>query len=121
MEIEENKNEQTHLLSEEAKWSIVFYKKAGLGNRETARRVALEHNRPMISHQQGKFIWEKYTKDNQVTNLWNKEGRPHSLNLEQEQKLLAYVEENRNQSVRQYKEELQLQVTRQTINNVLLE
>ena len=73
MEIEE---EKSHLLSEEMKWRIVHYKKDGLGDRATARVVGEEYNRPSLSHQEVKKIWQKYQETRSVENFWNENGCP---------------------------------------------
>jgi len=81
MEIEEeSKNDQiSHLLSIETKWIIIHYKKLGFSNKETARVVGEACNRPTLSHQTVKSIWNKYHETGAVDNNWNEMGRPSLL------------------------------------------
>lgn len=123
MEIEEPQ----HLLSEELKWAIIFYKQPQLhnlpflSNREIARIVGNLYNRPTLTHQQVKYIFDKYSERGSVENFWNQDGRPKVLSPEQVEELINHATRNRTDSVNKYKEELNFTASRQTMNNTLIE
>ena len=64
-----------HLLPEQIKWAIVFYKEPEIhrlpkfSNREIARLLGQLFNRPTLSHQQVKFIYDKYLETKGVDNF----------------------------------------------------
>ena len=124
MEIESS----NHLLPDDIKWAIVFYKSPHihimlpiLSNREIARIVGGIYNRPTLSHKQVKYVYDKYLETNSVDNIWNSEGRPRSLTAQQVDELIQFAINNRSESCNTYKEELKLDVSRKTVNNALLE
>jgi len=66
-----------------------------------------------------KRICEKFEKTQDVANLWNLEGRPRLLTEEDTQRLEAAVLEDRMASCEELKEELELEVSHDTINREL--
>ena len=68
MEIEEEKEiNQPHLISDEIKWVIVFFKKNEHTNKGTAK-VLTEFFGRAISHQTVKRIWDNYQETGSVDN-----------------------------------------------------
>ena len=121
MEIEEEKDPQhTRLLPDEVKWRIVFFKKEGYSNKETARRISNEYARAM-SHQTVKKIWTLYEETKSVECQWNLEGRPKVLNEDQIERLIESCEEDRMLTVKERKEDLELEASLSTINKTLLD
>jgi len=127
MEIEEVKTnameeeKEGHLLSDEAKWLIVFYKKHNFSNKETAFIVGRECQRPSISHQTVKSIWSRYQARNTVNNLWSDKGRPKILREDDMEALIEYFDNNPEKSVTNAKTSLGLSASRETINRALQE
>ena len=120
MEIEEIKtSEQTHLIPTEIKWRIVFLKKDGNGNKETARKVSEEYGRP-ISHQTVKRIWTLYRDAGSVDYQWSLKGRSKALNDDQIEMLIENCQEDRTSSVKERREDLDLEASRPTIDKTLL-
>ena len=119
MEIEESK-EASHLLSDGLKWKIIFLKQQGLSDRETARNVANEYHRPTLSHKQVKYVWTKFQNTQGVTNNWSDQGRPRVTDDQLEEEIIEHCRSNRLLSANDIKEDLELEFTRQTVNNVLL-
>lgn len=120
MEIEESKEPTPHLLSEEIKWAIVYLKKQEFSNKEVGRMISVQFERP-IKHQTVKRIWTLYEETGHVSNRWNTEGRPKALSGEELQALVESCEAERNLSVRERKEDLNLDASRSTINKALLD
>lgn len=112
---------QGHLLSEQVKWMIVHYKNQGHSNKATAREVGRLYDRPTLSHQTIKAIWEKYLNTGDVQNEWSSEGRPYTLDQEDLEDLIEFFDNNPKKSVSEAKVTLSLEVSRQTINNALLD
>jgi hypothetical protein len=121
MEEEQMEEEKDHLLPEQTKWMIVHYKKKDYSNKETARKVGAKYERLTLSHQTVKAVWKKYLETNKVENQWNREGRPFVLDDEDLDDLYDFFKRNPKKSVSEAKVALNLPVTRQTINTVLLE
>ena len=121
MEIEENKStEGTRLLPDEVKWKIVFLKKEGNSNKQVARIVSEEYERPM-SHQTVQKIWTLYQDTGLVECQWSKKGRPRTLNNDQIGMLIENCEDDRTSSVKERRKDLNLEASRSTINKTLLE
>ncbi|KAL4467285.1 hypothetical protein ABPG72_016879 [Tetrahymena utriculariae] len=119
MEIEEEKYNQSHLLCDEIKWDIVHGKKEGKSDRQTAKEVGERFNRTSINHKQVSKIWEKYQQFGNVDNRWSSDGRPRAMNEEETQELLEYCSENRTLTTTELKNDLNIDASIKTINNVL--
>ena len=121
MEIEEEKEiNQPHLISDEIKWAIVFFKKNGHINKGTAKALTEFFGRA-ISHQTVKRIWDNYQETGSVDNRWSSMGRPKAISEEDLERLLDSCREDRVISVKGRKEELDLEAGRSTINRALLD
>jgi len=120
MEIEEEKSHPKHLLSDEMKWAIIFWKKEGLSNKAVAKKVGFDHNRPSLSHQTVKNTWNKYQETNQVDNNWSTQGAPRILTMEEEKEVVDLARENRKASSNELLRILEYPVTSRTISNVLV-
>ena len=121
MEIEEEKEPtQPHLIPEEIMWSIIFLKKSNLSHKAIARGITQTYNRS-ISHQTVKRIWIKYEETGNVASCWNIDGRPKALSEEDLERLIDNCREYRTLSVKERKEELDLEASRTTINKALLD
>ena len=65
-----------HLLSDQIQWVIVFYKEpekhelSKFSNGEIARLLGQLYNRPTLSYQQVKFIYDKCLEKKGVENFW---------------------------------------------------
>ena len=110
----------SHLLSDQVKWMIVHYKIQGKSNKETARIVAAQYNRPSLSHQTVKAVWAKFHDTQEVANLWARIGQPSVLSEEQIKELEKYFRKKPKNSVEEAKVDLNISVSRQAINKVLL-
>ena len=119
MDIEEQPNE-SRLLSEELKWDIVFSKQQGLSNKSIAKKLGAKYDRPTLSHQAVKKVVEKHANNRNVENNWSFDGRPRLLDEETELELVEHASENRFDSAKDYKDDLQMECSRETINRTLL-
>lgn len=120
MEIEElGPNQQNHLLSDQIKWNIVFYKELGYSNKETARMVGISYNRPTLSHQTVKSVWTKYHDNGDVENQWNEAGRPSIIEEEDTRRLKTYFKRNPKKSISEAKVTLGIPASRPTINRAV--
>jgi len=120
MEIEEEKVEISHLIPKEIKWAIVFIKKQGYSNKATAREITEVYKRPM-NHQSVKRIWNLYEETQGVENQWNFEGRPKVITEETMERLIESCQEDRQMTVKERVEELQINAGRSTVNKALLD
>jgi len=83
MEIEQSDDqEQHHLLSDELKYNIIFLKRTGLNNNAIAKAIHETHGR-CVHPSTVKRICEKFYKTQDISNLWNPEGRPRLLTEEE--------------------------------------
>lgn len=127
MEIEESKvqpveeEQEGHLLSDEAKWFIVHYKKQNMSNKQTAFIVGEECHRLSISHQTVKSVWSKYQDTRTVNNFWNEKGRPKVVEEDDMEDLIEYFDNNPKKSVNNAKSSLGIVASRETINRALRE
>ena len=120
MEIEEEKDTQPHLIPDEIKWLIVFFKKSDKSNKMTARIVTDFFGR-VIGHQTVKRIWTNFQATGSVDNRWSIQGRPKTISQEDLEALLGSCREDRVISVKERKEVLDLEAGRSTINRALLD
>lgn len=118
-EEEEEKEPQPHLLSVEIKHAIVNAKKRGLSNTAAAKEVAGLYDRPSLSHKTVKDVYNKYLTNGDVENQWNMLGRPTILDEEEREEVLEYAENNRKASCKDIVRELDLVVSRRTVNRIL--
>lgn len=121
MELKDLNYNEEHFLSTQIKWMIIHYKKMQLSNKETAKLVGQIYDRPTLSHQTVKAIWNKFHQTGNVENQWNPKGRPHALDDDDMKDLLHFVRQNPQKSVSEAKNFLNLPQCRQTINKALLE
>ena len=119
--IEELKTDSPHFLSEQIKWMIIHYKTKGHSNKQTACLVGKEYNRPSLSHQTVKTIWNKYLKTNGVDHQWSELGRPSVLGETDLERLEEYFKKNPKDSIEEARIALQIDCSRPTINKALLE
>lgn len=75
MDIEEPTT-QTHLLSDQLKYEIIFCHQQGAKNKTIARDLGEKYQRPSLSHQTVKFIIDKFDQTGKVDNDWSDKGRP---------------------------------------------
>jgi len=121
MEIEEEKTVYSHLLSDEAKWLIIHYKRLEFPDSETAAIVGACCDRPTLSRQTVNSIWSKYQQTGQVENLWNQEGRPALLNEEDLRRLEKFFLKNPKKSVNEAIHKLGIDASRETVNREILD
>lgn len=112
--------EDPHLLPDEIKWAIVFAKKRNESNRKVAKEVGAAYNRPTLSKDSVKAVYEKYLEKNSVDNQWSSQGRPQLLDSDQIDEVVDHCLDDRRKSVRQHSIELQIQASRQTVNRALI-
>ena len=120
MEIEEEKVNNTHLLSEEIKWLVVHYKKQGFSNQDTAKIVGEACNRPTLSRQSVKTVWLKFQRTETIDNEWNKRGRPQILDEEDFEEIKTFFNKNPKKSVNEAINSLKLDASRATVNKAIL-
>ena len=117
MEIEEQKS--SHFIPDEVRWAVISSKKDGLSNKATARVISQKYSRS-IDHKCVKRLWEKYQRTGSVEDEWNMNGRPKVLTEEDTEDLIEHCEEDRVASVRERKDDLELEASIATINRALL-
>ncbi len=121
MEIEEEKAfDNQQLIPKELRWAIIYLKKDNVSNAEAARLLTLKYGRP-LDKKAIKRIWKLYQDTGDVEPLWSKQGRPKVLSSEDRTRLITNVQEKRTLSTQKRKEELDLEVSRSTLNRVLIE
>jgi len=121
MEIEEAKDySSSHLIPDEIKWVIVFLKKRGASNKGVAKLITAEYGRRM-DHKGVKRIWDKFQATKSIDNMWSTIGRPQLLTDEDLEALAQNCLEDRISSVKERKEHLELEASRETINRRLLD
>ena len=121
MDIEEEKDKGSHLLPDEVKYAIVFYKDQGLmSDKEIKRRIENDFERP-LGNSTVNTVWTKYQNSNSIDNRWSSEGRPRSLGQEDRDLLIQTARENRLSSAMDLKNFLNLPVSRETVNRELLD
>jgi len=120
MDIEAEKDTQIHLLPDEIKYSIVFYKKRGdMSDKKIREQIFSEFGR-QLGNSTVQSVWKKYQETDEVSNRWSSQGRPRLLNEEEQDKLIEAVKENRLSSSRELKNDLNFKVSRETVNRELL-
>lgn len=121
MDIEEEKDKGSHLLPENIKYAIVFYKDQGdMNDKEIKRRIEGDFGRT-LGNSTVKAVWDKYQETDSISNRWSHEGRPRSLGQEDRDLLIQTARQNRLSSALDLKNELNLPVSRETVNRELLE
>ena len=120
MEIEEEKTTPSHLLSDEIKYKIIFYKKEGsLSNKDIDKLILAEFGRK-LGHSTVQNVWKKFLETEQVSNQWSTMGRPKALNEEEREMLIETARDNRLSSTRELLEEVKFGISRETANRELL-
>ena len=120
MDIEEDQDNQTHLLSTIIKHSIVLYKLEGeKSNKQIDEQVFLVFKR-QIGNSIVQRVWQKYQEIGDISNQWSHQGRPTPLSEEDEQRVIDMVREDRLSSSKEIVEKLELDVSRQTVNKMLI-
>lgn len=121
MEIEETKDySSSHLIPNEIKWVIVFLKKRGASSKSVSKVIFAEYGR-RVDHKGVKRIWERFQETKSIDNLWSTAGRPQLLTDEDLEALTQSCLEDRISSVKERKEDLELEASRETINRRLLD
>ena len=88
MEIEEQKTNQGHLIPDEIKYKIIFYKMEGMHSDKTIAKLILSEFGRELGNSTVQNIWEKYQETNQVSNQWCTKGRPKAMNEEEQETLI---------------------------------
>jgi hypothetical protein len=112
---------EVHLLSSDIKIEIIVLKRQDLSNKEVARRCRQLFNRPTISHQTVRYVWEKYQNSGEIGNQWSDHGRPTKLTIEMRNRILEYCIANRKAASREYIPALNLNVSSQLVRKVLID
>lgn len=116
-----SETEPAHLLGDDIKWAIVFAKQKGDSNKKVAREVGARFKRPILTKETVKAIYGKFLATKSVSNDWSTEGRPRVLNEEVVTEIIDSCTNDRTKSVREHRNELQIQASRQSINRALLD
>jgi len=78
MEIEEEKDEGSHLLPDNIKYAILFYKdQRDISDKEIKRRIENDFGRT-LGNSTVKTVWDKYQETGSISNRWSDGGRPKS-------------------------------------------
>lgn len=120
MNFKEDPSHQSHLLPDDIKHAIILHKKKGeTTDKQIARDILSTFGRK-LGNSTVSTLWEKYQKTHTIANNWNTEGRPKLLNEEDDEMLIEAVRENRLSSAKDLKDDLELPVSRETVNRELL-
>lgn len=118
--MEEEKSNQDHLLPEEIKYAIILYKREGTkSDNKIAEQISNDFHRK-IGHSTVQAIFAKYQKTGTVSNEWSDQGRPKSLTLEEQERLIETARNNRLSSTKDLKDQLNFGASRETLNRELL-
>ena len=120
MEIEVEENSQGHLLPDQIKHAIIFYKKAGDKTDKEIKRIIYADFGRTLGNSTISTLWKKHLETNTISNNWSSQGRPRVLKEEEKEMLIETVRENRLISTRELKKDLELDASRETINRELL-
>jgi len=120
MEIEEDETNHKHLLPDNIKHSIILHKMDGRkSDKQIGRDIFSVYGR-RIGNSTVKTLWNKYQKTHSLANDWSMKGRSKLLNQEDDEMLIQAVRENRLSSAKDLKNNLELPVSRETLNRELL-
>lgn len=120
MEIENEGNNEGHLLPDIIKHEIIHYKKEGKKKDKEIKRIIFSDFNRTLGHSTISTIWKKYKESESISNQWSTQGRPRVMKEEEKEMLIENVREDRLSSSRQLKEDLKLSASRETINRELL-
>lgn len=120
MEIEEQKvnNPHPHLLSDALKYYIIFLKMNNESNKSVSRETHQKFGRS-VHPSTVQRIWEKYQQTQSITNNWSSQGRPTLLKHEDRTRIEEAVLEDRFLSCQEVRDNLELEVSRQTVQREL--
>lgn len=115
----------TYPLPDRVKWAIITQKKMHasnkkkVSNRKIAREVGEMFERPTLSHTTIAEVWDKFSRTGDVAPEWSHVGRTRVMTEMEEEKLIEHCLDNRKDSARQYKEDLELEASRRTVSRYL--
>ena len=121
IDIEETKENSSHLLPDQIKYVIIHHKKLGVSNKKTALIVGKEFDRPSLHPQTVKSVWEKYLETGEIANDWNTEGRPKAINEKESKRFQSFLKRNPRKSISEAKFTLKLSACRSALNKHALE
>ena len=107
-------------MPEEIRIEIIALVRQGLSLRAIARIISERFHRQGITHSTISRVYNNYLRNHDVQNHWNDIGRPRILTPADERQIVRYAQTNRQATVQQIINDLRLEVSRNTVNRVLI-